>query len=162
MNFIYRVIKPSDSAYLEEFLKVSFQVQGDEQELSREVIRSSQFSRYLENWGQSGDLGFFAIEKKERKPVGAAWFRQFSKESPGFGFVSEKEPEITIAILPEYRRQGLGRDLLTRLINQARLEGYPGLSLRVNKDHPAVRFYERLAFEVVREDGNAQVMRRAL
>ncbi|TCS95108.1 GNAT family N-acetyltransferase [Hazenella coriacea] len=161
MNFIYRVIKPSDSVHLKEFLYLAIQAPVGEQKLS-ENVDHPELSRYLENWGQSGDLGFFAVEKKEKKPVGAAWFRQFSKEKPGYGFVSEKEPEITIAILPEYRRQGLGRDLLTRLINQARLEGYPGLSLHVAKDHPAVRFYERLAFEVIRSEGSAQVMRRAL
>jgi ribosomal protein S18 acetylase RimI-like enzyme len=116
---------------------------------------------YLENWGQPGDLGFVVSLKKEKKAIGAAWFRQFQKERPGLGFIDETIPELVIAVRPEYRNQGLGRYLLTRLIDQARLEGFPGLSVCVHKNNPTLGLYERLDFKVERDLGDIQVMRRS-
>jgi ribosomal protein S18 acetylase RimI-like enzyme len=160
MEYIFRTIKPSDAPLLKEFLYLAIYVPEGEQPPAREIVERPELSRYLENWGQPGDIGFIAELRKKSKPIGAAWFRQFSKEKPGYGFVAENIPELSIAVLPEYRRQGLGRDLLYRLIHQARLEGFPGLSLSVSKQNPAIRLYERLDFKPVRDLGNTQVMQR--
>ncbi|MBA4492765.1 GNAT family N-acetyltransferase [Paenactinomyces guangxiensis] len=162
MEYIFRIIKPSDAPLLKEFLYLAIYVPEGEQPPAKEITERPELSRYLENWGQPGDLGFIVELKKESKPIGAAWFRQFNKENPGYGFVAENIPELSIAVLPGYRGQGLGRDLLTRIINQARLEGYPGLSLSVSKQNPAVSLYERLDFKHVRDTGDTQVMLRDL
>lgn len=162
MEYIFRTIKPADAPLLKEFLYLAIHVAEEEQPPTKDVVEKPELSRYLENWGQSGDIGFIVELRKGRKPIGAAWFRQFSAQKPGYGFIAENIPELTIAILPEYRNRGLGRYLLTRLINQARLEGFPGLSLSVSKQNPAVGLYERLDFKTVREEGKTQVMRRAL
>lgn len=52
---------------------------------------------------------------------------------------------IDIALLPEFRRRGWGRDLLTRLQAQARQRGVP-LRLQVARDNPAQALYTRLGF----------------
>jgi ribosomal protein S18 acetylase RimI-like enzyme len=94
--------------------------------------------------------------------VGAAWFRQFKASEPGYGFVDEQTPELTIAIVPSRRRHGVGQELLDGLLEKARAEGHASISLSVEADSPAVAFYERNGFEAVRESEGGVVMRRTL
>ncbi len=41
--------------------------------------------------------------------VGAAWYRLFKEREPGYGFVDEQTPELSIAVVPSLPRQGLRR-----------------------------------------------------
>jgi GNAT superfamily N-acetyltransferase len=117
-------------------------------------------TRYVDNWGREGDVAVVATETGHR--VGAAWLRQFKSSEPGYGFVDEQTPELTIAIVPSRRRHGLGQELLNGLLEKARAEGHGRVSLSVEADSPAVAFYERNGFEPVRESEGGLVMRRAL
>jgi ribosomal protein S18 acetylase RimI-like enzyme len=116
--------------------------------------------RYVAGWGRPGDSAFVAID--EFQPVGAAWYRLFEQDEPGYGFVDEGTPELTIAIVPSRRGKGLGRELLTKLLDQARAEGYPQVSLSVEPDNPAIRLYEEHGFETVGERAGTVVMRAQL
>lgn len=117
-------------------------------------------SRYVEAWGRPGDRGFIALE--EGFPVGAAWYRLFSADRPGYGFLDERTPELTIAVVPSRRGRGFGEQLLAALLEQAREDGFAAISLSVEKDNPAVRLYEKFGFRPVREMDGTVVMRAEL
>lgn len=116
--------------------------------------------RYVERWGRPGDTALVAIQ--DFQPVGAAWYRLFRAENPGYGFIDEETPELSIAVVPSKRGSGLGSELLEALMAKARADGYAAISLSVEKDNPAVALYERHGFERVREDDGAYTMRAAL
>ena len=113
-------------------------------------------ARYVLNWGRPGDEGLVALD--DANPVGAAWYRLFSREEPGFGFVDESTPELTIAVVPSRRGKGFGHELMTGLLERARRAGYDALSLSVAKDSPAVSLYERYGFRAVAEPDDALTM----
>ena len=46
--------------------------------------------RYVENWGRPGDAAVVALD--EGFPVGAAWYRLFKENAPGYGFIDERRP----------------------------------------------------------------------
>jgi ribosomal protein S18 acetylase RimI-like enzyme len=117
-------------------------------------------SRYWEGWGRPGDRMLIAIDGFQ--PVGAAWYRLFRENEPGFGFVDEATPELTIAVVPSRRGRGLGRELLSALIEQAREDGYASVSLSVEPENPALHLYERQGFAKAGERGGAWVMRAEL
>jgi GNAT superfamily N-acetyltransferase len=117
-------------------------------------------TRYVDNWGRAGDIAVIAIETGNR--TGAAWLRVFREEDPGYGFIDERTPELTISVVPSRRRHGLGQELLDALLAKAREAGHHGISLSVEVDSPAVAFYERNGFEAVRESDGGLVMRRDL
>jgi ribosomal protein S18 acetylase RimI-like enzyme len=117
-------------------------------------------SQYVDNWGREGDVALIAAEGPNR--VGAAWFRTFPATAPGYGFVDAQTPELTIAVVPSRRRHGVGQELLDALLEKAHAEGVPALSLSVEKDSPAVKFYERNGFSAVGESDGALTMSRRL
>lgn len=114
--------------------------------------------RYVANWGRAGDAGVVAFDG--RGAYGAAWYRLFPADEPGFGFVDERTPELTIAVVPSRRGQGVGAELLEALLAQARRDGFTAVSLSAEREQTA--FYEHHGFATVEDTGPAVTMRRAL
>jgi GNAT superfamily N-acetyltransferase len=116
---------------------------------------------YVKAWGRPGDTAVIALE--DGFPVGAAWFRLFPRERPGYGFVDESTPELAVAVVPNRRGRGIGDALLTWLVEHARTDGHPALSLCVDRHKTdAVRVYERHGFEQVAENEDPLTMRAPL
>lgn len=61
---------------------------------------------------------------------------------------------VTIRVFAEYRRQGLGRQLLQAYVDDARGHGFGGLELGVHEDNGAKALYESYGFTHVRNDGD--------
>jgi ribosomal protein S18 acetylase RimI-like enzyme len=112
--------------------------------------------RYVAGWGRPGDNALVAID--EFQPVGAAWYRLFPADEPGYGFVDEETPELAIAVVPSKRGHGIGDELLQELIAKAKAAGYDRLSLSVEPGNPARKLYERHGFDVVDEGADAWTM----
>jgi [ribosomal protein S18]-alanine N-acetyltransferase len=112
--------------------------------------------RYVDRWGRPGDTAVVLIERF--RPVGAAWYRLFKTSAPGYGFVDEDTPELTIAVVPSCRGKGYGAQLLEALLDRAAADGYEQISLSVESDSPAVNLYERHGFETFTQRGEACVM----
>ena len=119
-------------------------------------------ARYIKAWGRPGDTVLIAID--EGFPVGAAWYRLFRKEQPGYGFVDEETPELAIAVVPSRRGRGIGEALLEALSERARADGYSALSLSIERGNAALEaFYGQHGFAVVGEgDEHSVTMRREL
>lgn len=115
-----------------------------------EVLAEPMLTRFHEGWGRPGDAG--VIAELDGVPVGAAWYRLFTAEEPGYGFVDEKIPELGLAVEPLHRRKGIGGTLLRALMVQAREEGFQSLSLSVAVHNRSRMMYQRVGFERVTED----------
>ena len=103
------------------------------------------------------------VALSDNKPIGAVWYRLFDETDKGYGFVDSETPELGIAILPDFRQQGIGAILMKEIIQQARFDGYKSLSLSVDPDnHLAVRLYEKLGFEYCGMSGTSLTMKLTL
>jgi ribosomal protein S18 acetylase RimI-like enzyme len=112
--------------------------------------------RYVYAWGRPGDAGVIALD--DGFPVGAAWYRLFKPDAPGYGFVDEQTPELAIAVVPSRRGRGFGEELLAGLMARAREQGYAALSLSVEPHNPALHLYERYGFQRIGEQRGGLVM----
>jgi GNAT superfamily N-acetyltransferase len=111
-----------------------------------QVLADPRYAMYLAGWPRQGDCGVVAGLDG---PVGAAWYRTFSKENHGYGFVAEEVPELSIAVIESRRHEGIGRRLLVGLIEASIAHGCGALSLSVNAGNPARRLYESVGFQPV-------------
>jgi ribosomal protein S18 acetylase RimI-like enzyme len=100
---------------------------------------------YLAGWGRAGDAG--VVAEVGGAPVGAAWYRLFGSDHPGYGFVDAGIPEISIGVEPAWRGRGVGRALLDALVARARTDGHSALSLSVDgRNAPALALYRSIGF----------------
>jgi ribosomal protein S18 acetylase RimI-like enzyme len=122
-----------------------------------EVIADPRYARYLTGWPRQGDYGLVA---EQDGSVGAAWYRTYTAANPGYGFVAEDVPELSIAVVASRRYEGIGRRLLLDLIDASLAQGYAAMSLSVREKNPARRLYESAGFVLIEKHGTSWTMVR--
>jgi ribosomal protein S18 acetylase RimI-like enzyme len=123
-----------------------------------EVLARPEISVYLDAWGRAGDTALIA-EDENGERLGAAWYRLFTVDAHGYGFIDSSVPELTVAVPAALRGRGIGTALLLALIKQASDHGLSTLSLSVEKENPALRLYEHLGFKSAAARGDTVTMR---
>ncbi len=106
----------------------------------KEEFLAQQFDAQRQHYRTHYPAASFDVIERDGKPIGRL-------------YVARLEAEIRlmdIALLPEFRNQGIGRALCETLLAEAREEGCV-VSLHVEDDNPAKRLYERLGFREVAE-----------
>jgi ribosomal protein S18 acetylase RimI-like enzyme len=100
-------------------------------------------------------------EQEQRSTIATQWkleeVRIISVDGNDVGWlqIAELPAEIRLQkffILPEYQRSGIGSEVLSRLLATWKPTGKK-IVLRVLKNNPARRLYERLGFSVIAEAG---------
>jgi len=109
----------------------------------REILQNPAIRIYVENWGQTGDVGVVAVV--DDTDIGACWMRLLP---PGVGSASvdEQTPQLGIALLPKYQHKGHGTRLMRTGLTAAATAGYCQVSLTVHPENPAIALYERCGF----------------
>ncbi len=155
----FRPLTSEDGDVVRRFLYHALYVPAGQPPFPPEIVEQLELRRYFAGWGRPGDSG---VAAKQGGPViGAAWLRLWTADDHGYGYVDDTAPELSIAVLPDYRGRGIGRQLLDQLLDQAQGR-WPAVSLSVDRDSPAGRLYARLGFEVVSESGTACLMLKPL
>jgi GNAT superfamily N-acetyltransferase len=143
---VIRLIQPDDEPFLWDMSWEAMAVDAGMRALGREAAFALPHSRrYLDGWARPGDAAVVALAADERR-LGAAWYRLFPAEEPGWGFVAPDVPELGIGVVAEARGSGVGSALLDALLALAREQGYRAVSLSVDRQNPARRLYERKGF----------------
>ncbi len=146
-----------DAPFLQEMLAAAADWRpGAQVRPLAEIMGEPDLAHYIAGWPAPGDVGFVV---EDGHPLGAAWWRFFTSDDPGYGFVDEATPEVSIGVVATARGRGLGAQLLEALIAEARQQALPALSLSVEADNPAARLYERVGFVPVGRVGGSATMR---
>lgn len=147
-----RTVTAADTPFLREALYQAVFVPPGGSPPPRTIIDLPDLAIYVDEFGlRAGDSGVLALAGET--PVGAAWTRLIR----GYGYINDNTPELSIALLPAYRGQGIGTRLL--LAQFALLAPtVDKVSLSVQKANPAHRLYTRLGFEIAAEDETTWIM----
>ena len=113
----------------------------------------------------------FIVAEEEGKVVGYIMCRvEVGLSNFGLGGLVKKGHVVSVAVLPEYRRSGIGKALVTQAMERMRKYKAKQCYLEVRAtNHEAISLYKKLGFETVRTihgyyaDGeDAHVMSRDL
>lgn len=146
-----------NQCFLKEFLYQAIFIPEGVTPPERSIVDQPELQVYIENFGKNPDDHCIAAEVDGRI-VGAVWVRIMND----YGHIDDKTPSLAISLLPEYRGQGIGTELMKRMLVLLRESGYPGVSLSVQKANYAVKLYRSLGFELVRENEEEYIMLRRL
>jgi len=159
VDCLIRPITLEDTHFLWEMLYEAIYVAEGVKPPAGDVLLQPDIRRYLQDWGQPHDSGFVALDPVTSDPIGAVWLRLLVGDQKGYGYVDDETPELTVAVVPEYRGKGIGTRLLSHLFAAAEAR-YSCLSLSVSPNNPALRLYNRMGFETVGICGASLVMKR--
>ena len=152
-----REILPAEYPLLNDFIYHAIFLPPGAEQPPRDIINAPDVFIYIDRFGNKpGDCG--TVAKLGRKTVGAAWTRII----PAYGHIDNETPELAASVLPEHRGQGIGTMLMTRLFDLLRERGYKQTSLSVQRKNAAVRFYQRLGYEIIREKHEEFIMLKEL
>lgn len=143
----FRDLTPSDGALLRRATLLNLNWTGEERVSLDEVLSDPALRHYTEMRPERGDLG--VVAEREDAPIGVAWAVMLGADDPGFGFVADGIPEVSLCVWPEHRGRGVGEALLRGLLAVARERGLRALSLSVESPNPSERLYRRLGAEDV-------------
>ena len=153
MNTIIRKMRPEEHDLLREFLYQAIYFPEGMEPPPRSVVDLPELQVYIADFGtRPGDHGLVA--EVEKKVIGAAWCRIMED----YGHIDNITPSLAISLLPEYRGQGTGTQLLNGLLLLLQENGYQQASLSVQKENPALRLYQRTGFRILAERGTEYLM----
>lgn len=153
---------PEDAEFLLDMLLEAYNWTGEERLSRKQLLRDRTASFYVAGWQRDGDLGVVAVDlggpSGLQIPVGAAWLRRFTSAHPGYGYVADDVPELSMAVVRPYRGHGIGTGLVRAVGSRALEAGIARISLSVEDGNPAARLYRSLGFTTVGRNGNADTM----
>lgn len=155
-GFRFRDATGEDRPFLLEMLVEAANWSGD-RHLDREaVLARPDLAHYVEDWPLSGEIGVIAAA--EETAIGACWLRFFTADDPGYGYVSDDMPELSMAVAKPWRGRGVGRLLLRKTADRARKTGIARICLSVDRANRAHELYASEGYRVVERGGGADTM----
>lgn len=155
-----RPIRPKEYPLLKEFLYDAIYLPEEAAPPPREIVNEPELAVYITDFGQPDDLCLLA--EACGHILGAAWTRILAGKVKGYGNVDDHTPEFAISVKKGFRSQGIGTKLMQEMIALLKNKGYEKVSLSVNKDNYAYMMYQKLGFQVLREQDEDYMMVLAL
>ena len=153
MNYQIRPILPTEIPLLKDFLYEAIFIPEGAVAPPRDILDDDSLQVYIRNFGQSPD-DYCLVAEADDKIVGAIWSRIMND----YGHIADDVPSLAISLYKEYRKQGIGTDLLQQMISLLKDEGYKSVSLSVQKANYALKMYQKAGFKVISDDGEEVIM----
>ena len=156
LNVQIRKMNNDEHAFQREMFYEALYAPEGEEPYPKDIIEMPELCKYFEDWNRTGD--YCLIAEKVGEKIGAVWCRVYTAENKGYGYVNDQIPELTIAVKKEYRNLGIGKKPLDGLIIALKETDYSALSLSVDARNPAVNFYKRSGFIILKEIDKSYTM----
>ena len=137
-NVSYRIrkLRQEEIHILDEFLYEAIFIPEGTKAPPKEIIKEPELQVYVADFGEKKDDICYVAEISG-KIAGAS---------------------LAISVLEEFRRCGIGTALMQQMLTALKQQGYPQVSLSVQKANYAARMYEKLGFEIVEDKEEEYIM----
>ena len=152
-QYYIREIMPQEIPLLEDFLYEAVFIPEGVAPPPKAIVKNEDLQVYVRDFGLLPDDKCLVAEA-DTKIVGAVWCRIMND----YGHIDDDTPSLAISLYKEYRNQGIGTELLRRMILLLRQSGYKRVSLSVQKANYAARMYLNAGFKVVNENPEEYIM----
>ena len=152
-QYYIREIMPQEIPLLEDFLYEAVFIPEGVAPPPKTIVKNEDLQVYVRDFGILPDDKCLVAEA-DTKIVGAVWCRRMED----YGHIDGDTPSLAISLYKEYRNQGIGTELLRRMILLLRQSGYKQVSLSVQKANYAARMYLNAGFKVVNENPEEYIM----
>ena len=152
-KYVIRSLRKSETELLEDFLYEAIFIPEGVEPPEKDIVEKPGLRVYTDDFGsRKGDNCLVA--DLGGKVVGAVWTRIMND----YGHVDDDIPSFAISVNKDYRRQGIGSQLMVKMLELLKLQGYGKASLAVQKANYAVKMYEDSGFKTVDENDEEYIM----
>ena len=153
MNYIIRNIRGNETDLLKDFLYEAIFIPEGVEPPDKDIVEKPELRVYIDGFGSNkGD--YCLVAETDDKVVGAVWTRIMND----YGHVDDDTPSFAISLYKEYRGQGIGTQLMIKMLELLKENGYKRASLAVQKANYAVKMYEKVGFKIVDENEEEYIM----
>lgn len=153
IDITIREIQKQEYPLLDNFLYEAIFIPEGAEPPPRTIIRSPELQIYVERFGESKD-DWGLVAEVDGKIVGAVWVRIMND----YGHADDENPSLAISLYKEYRGFGIGTAMMKEILALLKTHGYKQVSLSVQKANYASKMYQKIGFEIVKENEEALVM----
>ncbi|MBQ3618054.1 MAG: GNAT family N-acetyltransferase [Bacteroidales bacterium] len=149
----YRPLQPSETELLKTFIYEAIFIPEGVEPPPFDIIYRPEIALYYEGFG-NGRADNCIVAEVDGKVVGTVWTRIMND----YGHVDDQTPSFAISLLKDFRNQGIGTELMRRMLQLLKTQGYKQASLAVQKANYAVSMYKKVGFEIVDQNDEEFIM----
>ena len=153
MIYKIREIEKSEYGLLDDFLYEAIFIPKGIEKPPKDIIKNKELQVYVKDFGSNKDDNCLVAEYED-KIVGACWTRIMND----YGHIDNETPSFAISLYEEYRGNGIGTDLMLKMLELLKEKGYKKASLAVQKENYAVKMYKKVGFEIIDENNEEYIM----
>lgn len=153
MDITIRELQKEEYPLLDHFLYEAIFIPEGVEPPPKTIITSPELQVYVEHFGESKD-DWGLVAEVDGKVVGAVWARIMND----YGHIDNETPSLAISLYKEYRGLGIGTAMMKEILTLLKSHGYSQVSLSVQKANYATKMYQKVGFEIVRENEEEYLM----
>ena len=135
--YVIRPLRRDETGVLKDFLYEAIFVPEGMEPPDRDILEKPELRVYMDG-----------------RVVGAVWTRIMDD----YGHVDDETPSFAISLYKAYRGQGIGTQLMAKMLDLLKQQGYERASLAVQKANYAVKMYRDVGFKTVDENAEEFIM----
>ena len=154
---IVRELRCDETELLKDFLYEAIFIPEGMDPPEKDIIFRPELKLYYEGFG-SGPADYCLAAEDDGQVIGAVWSRIMND----YGHIDDNTPSLAISLYKPYRGQGIGTELMRRMLDFLKEKGWKRASLAVQKANYAVRMYKKAGFRTADENTEEYIMIRDL
>lgn len=152
-KYVIRSLRKDETELLKDFLYEAIFIPDGAEAPEKNIVEKPELRVYTDDFG-SRESDNCLVADFGGKVVGAVWTRIMND----YGHVDDDTPSFAISLYKEYRKQGIGTQLMVKMLELLRRQGYEKASLSVQKANYAVKMYKNVGFKTVDENDEEYIM----